>query len=412
MSYQLEKRFTFEAAHRLPHHKGKCSRLHGHSWVGWLIVKGDQLQSEGSQSGMLVDYSDLGALIKPICEEYLDHHFLNETLGLESPTSEAIAKWIFDRLKYQIPFQLSVAIEETCTSRCVYSEPRFGERAWRPERPENLSTDVKLDDAANEVELPVQKTERVKFKHPLFRSDERSLEPIPEGFYEQTFRLPTGEERTMVFFQTIYAASMSDKTYRINEIFFSLQGEGARAGSANVFIRFSGCNLKCDIEESELSPGGFPCDTEFVSGRQMTASEIVKEAQRVGGECDAVICTGGEPLLQLDDGLIAALQDEGYFIAIETNGTRIIPDGINWVTVSPKVAEHALKAQRADELKYVLPVGKSIPRPSLEATHYYISPAWSAEGLDQETLSHCVQLCLDNPKWQLSLQVHKIIGLR
>src|SRR5258707_498307 len=122
---------------------------------------------------------------------------------------------------------------------------------------------------------------------------------------------------------------MSDK-YMVSEVFYSLQGEGHRAGSANVFIRFSGCNLRCDMEVGPLSPGGFACDTEFVSGISMTGPQLINAVKKAKGDarCGWVICTGGEPLLQLNDALISLLHREGFRIAIETNGTQPIPESI------------------------------------------------------------------------------------
>lgn len=119
-NYTLKKRFTFEAAHFLPHHEGKCRRLHGHSWVGWVEISGQELHATGPQSGMLMDFSCISDAIKPMVDEYLDHHCLNETLPLESPTSEAIAAWVFDHLKSKSLPIAAVTIEETCTSVCTY----------------------------------------------------------------------------------------------------------------------------------------------------------------------------------------------------------------------------------------------------------------------------------------------------
>lgn len=118
--WKLRKKFTFEASHRLPHHDGKCRRLHGHSWVGWVTVRAEELQRQGSKAGMVVDYGDIKAAVGPLVEDYLDHHHLNETLGLENPTSEEIARWVFDRLKPGLPGLATVVIEETCTSSCTY----------------------------------------------------------------------------------------------------------------------------------------------------------------------------------------------------------------------------------------------------------------------------------------------------
>lgn|ERR1700734_1619846 len=121
--YKLRKKFTFEASHQLPHHDGKCQRLHGHSWVGWLIVEGNYLVVEGTcdpQSGMLVDYGRISAVIKPLVEQFLDHHHLNETTGLENPTSERLAWWIYNQVKPLLPQLTAVRIDETCTASCTY----------------------------------------------------------------------------------------------------------------------------------------------------------------------------------------------------------------------------------------------------------------------------------------------------
>jgi organic radical activating enzyme len=209
-----------------------------------------------------------------------------------------------------------------------------------------------------------------------------------------------------------------EKRYRVNEIFYSLQGEGARAGSANVFVRFSGCNLKCDMEPGLLSPGGFACDTEFVSGVDYTLDELVRKISEADtGGCHWVIFTGGEPLLQLDADLIKALCLRDYRVAIETNGTRPIPKGldhdIDYIAVSPKVAEHALKIERAEELRYVITADRGIPRPSIKADHYFLSPAFDQDGrVDRAALTRCIELCLIYPQWRLSLQLHKVIGVR
>lgn len=121
-TYTLRKRFTFEAAHYLPHHLGKCQRLHGHSWVGWVEVEGTELQQSGPQSGMLLDYECLAQALRPLVDDQLDHYLLNDSLGMESPTSEAIAQWVFCRLREEGLPVSAVTIEETCTSVCTYRE--------------------------------------------------------------------------------------------------------------------------------------------------------------------------------------------------------------------------------------------------------------------------------------------------
>jgi 6-pyruvoyltetrahydropterin/6-carboxytetrahydropterin synthase len=115
------KEFRFEAAHKLPHHQGKCRRLHGHSWVGRIYVKGNELVSQGSQQGMIVDYEVIKKYVQPLLDQFLDHYYLNETTGLENPTSEVLAQWIYEKLEAAgLPGLYSVEIQETCTSGSMY----------------------------------------------------------------------------------------------------------------------------------------------------------------------------------------------------------------------------------------------------------------------------------------------------
>ncbi len=230
---------------------------------------------------------------------------------------------------------------------------------------------------------------------------------------------------------------MATKTYMINEIFYSLQGEGARAGTANVFVRFTGCNLRCDIEPGKKSPGKFACDTEFESGRKLTAEEIYNAAflsvvgtpRKEGSawtlleHCRWMILTGGEPALQVDEAFINFFHRRGIRLAIETNGTLELPRKeifkgykgksdlhwyfFDWITVSPKLAEHAIKQKMAHEVKYVRGLNQAIPKTVVEAEHKFISPAFVGNSLDQKTLAWCIQLVLDNPSWALSVQQHK-----
>lgn len=198
------------------------------------------------------------------------------------------------------------------------------------------------------------------------------------------------------------------KTYKVNEVFFSLQGEGIRAGTPNVFVRFSNCNLNC----REDGPMKFNCDTEYESGKEMTGEQILKEASALGGNCKNVIFTGGEPTLQLDSDLLKLFGD--WHRAIETNGT-IKPETISleWVCVSPKTAEHTLKWLTANEVKYVRRPGQEIPQPAIKADYYLISPAFEADGtLPWKTLEWCVDLVKRNPKWRLSMQLHKFWQVR
>lgn len=234
----------------------------------------------------------------------------------------------------------------------------------------------------------------------LTRFGEGSLKAVTNALAAQGLSLASGPEKR------------ERRRYLVNEIFFSLQGEGVRAGTPNVFVRFARCNLKCDIEPGPQSPGGFACDTEFVSGRWYEAEELEAEMRRVGGACNWTVLTGGEPTLQVDAALAQFLRGHGWHLAVETNGTRPIRFGADWVTVSPKVAEHALKQLAADELKYVRAYGQGIPQPRAKADHYLISPAFDGDDLDQRTLAWCIELVKENPQWRLSCQAHKLWSVR
>jgi 7-carboxy-7-deazaguanine synthase len=197
------------------------------------------------------------------------------------------------------------------------------------------------------------------------------------------------------------------KTYTVNEWFYSLQGEGVRAGAPSLFLRFSGCNQQCKKETH-----GFDCDTEFVSGRKMNLKEIISELRETGGDCNWVVLTGGEPALQVDEELIEGLHEAGYQLAIETNGSIELPPGIDWITVSPKVAEHAVRQRKATEVKYVRAYGQSIPKTVVEAEYKLISPAFFGELPDRKSLDWCMNLVRENPEWRLSVQQHKFWNIR
>ena len=210
------------------------------------------------------------------------------------------------------------------------------------------------------------------------------------------------------------------KKYKVNEWFYSLQGEGMRAGTANVFLRFSGCNMRCAKEEGPKSPGGFDCDTEFESGNLHTADDIVAivedcwvKGSAGSSKNKAVICTGGEPGIQLDSDLVAKLKEAGFYVAIETNGSIDVRErGIDWITVSPKVAEHAVRCLTANEVKYVRGVGQAVPKPKCKAEHMLLSPAFNGLTLDQESLRWCIELVESNPEWRLCAQLHKVWNRR
>lgn len=119
--FRLEKEFRFEASHQLPGHDGKCRRLHGHSWRGRIILEGKTLQPSGPKKGMLLDYADVKAALEPLLNDFLDHFHLNDSTGLENPTSENIAKWVYYRLADKLPLLKAVEIQETCTCSCTYT---------------------------------------------------------------------------------------------------------------------------------------------------------------------------------------------------------------------------------------------------------------------------------------------------
>lgn len=196
-------------------------------------------------------------------------------------------------------------------------------------------------------------------------------------------------------------------SYTINEIFYSVQGEGMRAGTANIFIRFTGCNLRCSVSPGKLSPGGFDCDTEFMSGRQMTATEMLDFCDKIAPKANAVIFTGGEPTLQLTPELISTFKAAKFYTAIETNGSKVVPHDLDWITVSPKVSEHSIKQLTANEVKYVRHLGQAIPKTVVKSDYRLISPAFDGGQVDQQTLAWCVGLVKDNPEWRLSVQQHK-----
>jgi 7-carboxy-7-deazaguanine synthase len=144
----------------------------------------------------------------------------------------------------------------------------------------------------------------------------------------------------------------------------------------------------------------------------MTLDEIVAELKRHSPRCGWVILTGGEPALQIDPPLLERLHGEGYELAVETNGSVALPEGIDWITVSPKVAEHAIRQLRAHEVKYVRGHGQAIPKTVVTADHYLVSPAFAGDEVDRAALGWCIRLVEENPPWRLSMQQHKIWRVR
>lgn len=207
--------------------------------------------------------------------------------------------------------------------------------------------------------------------------------------------------------------------YAVKEIFKTLQGEGAHAGRAAVFCRFSGCNLWTGREEDRASAQCTFCDTDFVGmdgeggGRFQSADELADAIERAWGHAGGqryVVCTGGEPLLQLDEALVAAIHARGFEIGLETNGTLVPPPGVDWICVSPKgKTELALKT--GSELKLVYPQAGVDPASyeELEFDHFFLQPMDSPTR--EANVQRAIAYCLAHPKWRLSLQTHKIIGI-
>ncbi len=210
-------------------------------------------------------------------------------------------------------------------------------------------------------------------------------------------------------------------TYSVKEVFYTLQGEGSQAGRPAVFCRFTGCNLWSGREEDRATAACRFCDTEFVGtdgtgGGKFTIAEALAShvaAHWPAGPADRrfVVLTGGEPLLQVDRALIDALHAQGFEIAVETNGTVAAPDGIDWLCVSPKAGAPLLQT-RGDELKVVVPqLGLDLER--LEALDFAQRRVQPMDGpqLSANT-AWAVRWCLEHPRWQLSLQTHKLLGIR
>lgn len=202
---------------------------------------------------------------------------------------------------------------------------------------------------------------------------------------------------------------IGDGRFLVNEIFYSIQGEGCLSGIPMVFVRFSDCNLRCSVVNSS-----FDCDTEFMSGRELSPSELLTETNRLNPQKGWVLFTGGEPGLQLTQELVDSFKEQGWKLAIETNGTIKLPDYIDWVCVSPKSAEHTIRQRTANEVKYVRSAGMAIPETSINAENYMISPAFQPDGtVSKEDLNWCLKLVMNNSqKWRLSVQYHKLLRVR
>jgi 7-carboxy-7-deazaguanine synthase (Cx14CxxC type) len=210
-------------------------------------------------------------------------------------------------------------------------------------------------------------------------------------------------------------------TYSVREIYYTLQGEGAQTGRPAVFLRFAGCNLWSGREQHRAEAVCRFCDTEFVGtdgpggGKFETPEALANAAAGAWPNAAGdpyVVCTGGEPLLQLDVAAIDALHEAGFEVGVETNGTIAAPPGIDWLCVSPK-GSTAVEQTSGDELKLVYPQIEDEAQPvcfeSLDFNQFFLQPLYD-ENIEANTRA-AVEYCLAHPKWQLSLQIHKIIGI-
>ncbi|WP_295218120.1 7-carboxy-7-deazaguanine synthase [uncultured Brevundimonas sp.] len=210
-------------------------------------------------------------------------------------------------------------------------------------------------------------------------------------------------------------------TYSAKEVFLTVQGEGGQAGRPAVFLRFAGCNLWSGREQDRASAVCTFCDTDFVgvdgdgggkfASPDLLANHVAAMWRGRDGDPKLVVCTGGEPLLQLDGPLIDALHARGFEIAIESNGTIAAPDGVDWISISPK-ADADVVQTRGAELKLVFPQPKAMPDrfEHLDFERFWLQPM---DGPDQvENTAAAIEYCLTHPQWRLSVQTHKYIGVR
>ncbi|MEL7539616.1 MAG: 7-carboxy-7-deazaguanine synthase [Pseudomonadota bacterium] len=214
------------------------------------------------------------------------------------------------------------------------------------------------------------------------------------------------------------------KTYSVKEAYVTLQGEGAQTGRAAVFLRFAGCNLWSGLERDRATAICNFCDTDFVgtngenggkfAGAEALATHVLKvwNAAAPEGGTPYVICTGGEPLLQLDQNAIEGLKAAGFEIGVETNGTLLAPKTLDWVCVSPK-ANATLQQVSGNELKLVFPQDEAEAQPSqfesLQFEHFFLQP--KDDTAHAQNIAAAAAYCMKHPKWRLSLQTHKLIGL-
>lgn len=199
-----------------------------------------------------------------------------------------------------------------------------------------------------------------------------------------------------------------ERTLKIVEIFQSLQGEGANTGKLVIFIRLTGCNLNCSF-----------CDTDFGHvALELTPHQLLKKIEQDFPNCHNIIWTGGEPTLQLTEEIVALFKSAGYWQALESNGLKAAPKGLDYITLSPKERYDVVKDNYHDrtvgEVRLPIAMGDNLLDLDLlpSAEYYFISPIFDGENIVQENIEYCYQLISQNPIWRLSLQIHKLIGIR
>ncbi len=211
-------------------------------------------------------------------------------------------------------------------------------------------------------------------------------------------------------------------TYSVKEMFYTIQGEGCNSGRVAVFCRFAGCNLWSGLEKDRSNAVCQFCDTEFVGtdgvggGKFRTATDLADSVEEIwlegsgGKDGRFIVCTGGEPLLQLDESLIDALHERGFYIAVETNGTKVVPDGVDWLTVSPK-SDAAIVLSKGNELKLVYPQSLAPPEQfaQLDFDNFFLQPMDGPKVVENTQM--VIQYCRANPHWRVSVQAHKILGI-
>ena len=208
-------------------------------------------------------------------------------------------------------------------------------------------------------------------------------------------------------------------TYSVKELFLTLQGEGVQSGSRAVFLRFAGCNLWSGREQDRASAQCGFCDTDFVGtdgegggkfGDAEALADSVEAAWGRGGDDRLVVITGGEPMLQLDSALVEALHDRGFRVAVETNGTLAAVEGLDWICVSPKAGTQVVQ-RSGNELKLVWPQDGIDPAEleSWRFDHFLVQPMDCADG--KAAVDAAIRLAMERPRWRLSLQSHKLVGL-